>query len=150
MNPAVRNIIAVVVGFVVGSAVNIGIVMVGPSIIPPPAGVDVTDAASIASSMHLFEPKHFITPFLAHAIGTFTGALVALKISASDKPIVAWIRRRRRICRARKVQRPRSAGTPGCAWRADLFPPGAHRAADVVPVCPGFTHRLSKRRHYDT
>lgn len=91
MNPTVRNILAVVVGFVVGSGFNIGIVMLGPSIIPPPAGVDVTDAASIANSMHLFEPKHFITPFLAHAVGTLTGAFVALKISATEKPTVAWI-----------------------------------------------------------
>ncbi|MDH3439441.1 MAG: hypothetical protein OEM63_01720 [Gammaproteobacteria bacterium] len=91
MNPTVRNIVAVVVGFVVGSAFNLGIVMVGPSIIPPPAGVDVTDAASIADSMHLFEPKHFITPFLAHAVGTFAGAVVALRISASEKPTAAWI-----------------------------------------------------------
>lgn len=91
MNPTVRNIIAVVVGFVVGSAINLGIVMVGPSIIPPPAGVDVTDAASIANSMHLFEPKHFITPFLAHAIGTFAGAIVAVKIAASNQRTVAGI-----------------------------------------------------------
>lgn len=91
MNPTVRNIIAVVVGFVVGSGFNLGIVMLGPSIIPPPAGVDVTDAASIANSMHLFEPKHFITPFLAHAVGTLSGAIVALMISTSEKPTVAWI-----------------------------------------------------------
>lgn len=91
MNPMVRSIIAVVIGFVVGSAFNLGIVMVGPSIIPPPAGVDVTDAASIADSISQFEPRHFITPFLAHAVGTFAGALVALKIAASEKPTVGWI-----------------------------------------------------------
>ena len=91
MNPTVRNIIAVVVGFVVGSAVNLGIVMAGPSIIPPPAGVDVTDAASIADSMHLFEPRHFIAPFLAHAVGTFAGALVAVKIAASHKQTVGGV-----------------------------------------------------------
>jgi len=91
MNPTVRIILAVVVGFVVGSAFNLALVMVGPTIIPPPAGVDVTDAESIANSMHLFEPKHFITPFLAHAVGTFAGAIVALKVAASDKPTAAWI-----------------------------------------------------------
>lgn len=91
MSPMVRNIVAVVIGFVVGSAVNLGIVMVGPSIIPPPAGVDVTDAVSIADSIHLFEPKHYIAPFLAHAVGTLTGALVALKISGSDNTLVAGI-----------------------------------------------------------
>ena len=91
MNPTIRIVLAVAVGFVVGSAFNLGLVMLGPSIIPPPAGVNVTDAASIADSMHLFEPKHFITPFLAHAVGTFAGAIVALKVSASDKPTAGWI-----------------------------------------------------------
>jgi hypothetical protein len=41
--------------------------------------------------MHLFEPKHFITPFLAHALGTLSGAFVALKIAGNGKPTVAWI-----------------------------------------------------------
>ena len=35
--------------------------------------------------MHLFQPKHFILPFLAHALGTFTGAFVAAIISATHK-----------------------------------------------------------------
>ena len=61
------------------------------SIIPPPAGVDVTDAASIADSIHLFEPRHFIAPFLAHAVGTFVGALVAVKIAASHKQTVGGV-----------------------------------------------------------
>ena len=91
MNPTVRTIIAVVIGFIVGSAVNLGIVMLGPSIIPPPAGVDVTDAASIAEGMGLFEPKHFIAPFLAHALGTFVGAFVAVKIAATNKPMAGGI-----------------------------------------------------------
>lgn len=91
MSPAIRTIIAVVVGFVVGSAFNLAIVMLGPSLIPPPAGVDVTDAESIANSMPLFEPKHFITPFLAHAVGTLAGAIVALRIAADEKPTAGWI-----------------------------------------------------------
>jgi len=35
--------------------------------------------------MHLFEPKHFIFPFLAHALGTFVGAFVAAMIAANHK-----------------------------------------------------------------
>jgi hypothetical protein len=86
-----RNIAAVVAGLVIGSAVNMGIVMLGPSIIPPPAGVDVTDTESIASSIHLFEAKHFLTPFLAHALGSLVGAIVAWFIAADRKEMMAWI-----------------------------------------------------------
>lgn len=45
-----RNSIAVIVGLVLGGSVNMGIVMAGSSLIPPPAGVDPADADSIAAA----------------------------------------------------------------------------------------------------
>lgn len=80
-----RNVIAVVLGFAVGSTVNLALVTLGPALIPPPAGVDVTSAEGLASGIHLFEPRHFVMPFLAHAVGTFAGALVACLVAASHK-----------------------------------------------------------------
>ena len=91
MSPIIRNVIGVVVGLVLGSIVNIGIVTLGPSIIPPPAGMDATDPESIAASMHLFETRHFITPFLAHALGTLVGAALAFLIAASNRSMMAYI-----------------------------------------------------------
>jgi len=85
LNPIIRNIAAVVIGLVVGSFVNMGIIMLSPAIIPPPAGVNPTDMESLKNSMHLFEFKHYIFPFIAHALGTFIGALTAAKIAASHK-----------------------------------------------------------------
>jgi len=83
MNPILRNILAVVAGLIIGSAMNMGLIMLSSSVIPPPEGVDVTNMESLKASMHLFEPKHFIFPFLAHALGTLTGAAVAAMIAAS-------------------------------------------------------------------
>ena len=85
MNPILKNILAVVAGLVLGSVVNMGIIMLSSSIIPPPEGVDVTNMESLKSSMHLFEPKHFIFPFLAHALGTLSGAFTAALIAAANK-----------------------------------------------------------------
>lgn len=85
MNPIVRNALAVIVGIVLGSAVNMGIIMVSGSIIPPPEGADVTTTEGLKASMHLFQPKHFVMPFLAHALGTFAGALLAALIAATHK-----------------------------------------------------------------
>jgi hypothetical protein len=87
----IRNILAVVVGFIAGSVVNMALVMIGPRMIPAPAGVDVSNAESIAASAHLFEPKHFVFPFLAHALGTFAGALVAFLIAASRRTVFAFV-----------------------------------------------------------
>jgi len=86
----IRNIIAFIVGVVAGSAVNMGIIMAGMAAIPPPGG-NSTEADVIAASVPLYEPKHFITPFLAHAIGTLAGALIAYLIAGSYKPIVAYV-----------------------------------------------------------
>lgn len=91
MNPLARNLLAVVAGFVAGSIVNMGLIMVSGSIIAPPAGADVTTTEGLKASMHLFEPKHFLFPFLAHALGTLAGAIVAALLAASRKRQFAFV-----------------------------------------------------------
>lgn len=85
MNPILKNILAIIAGAVIGSVVNMGIIMMSSSVIPPPEGADVTTMEGLKASMHLFEPKHFIMPFLAHALGTLVGAYVAAKIATNNK-----------------------------------------------------------------
>ncbi len=85
MNPIVKNILAIMVGLVAGSAVNMGIIMISGSVIPPPEGFDNTTAEGLKAGIHLFQPKHFLFPFLAHALGTFAGAFLAALIAASRK-----------------------------------------------------------------
>ncbi|MBL8802248.1 MAG: hypothetical protein JNN27_09650 [Planctomycetes bacterium] len=91
MSPTVRNVLAVLAGVIVGVLVNAAFVATCSRLIPPPAGVDMNDAESVAQSMHLFEPKHFVLPFLAHALGTLSGALAAHVIAATGKSKVAYI-----------------------------------------------------------
>jgi hypothetical protein len=86
-----RNSLAVVVGLIGGGGVNMALVSASPLVIPPPAGVDVADPQSLSASMHLFEPKHFVFPFLAHAVGTLVGALVAYLVAASHRPVFAYV-----------------------------------------------------------
>ena len=90
MMTILRNILAIIVGLAVGGGVNMSLIVVGPYLIPAPAGVDVTDAQSLSISMHLFRPEHFVFPFLAHALGTLAGALVAFLIAASYRPAFAY------------------------------------------------------------
>lgn len=85
MNPVIKNILAIIAGIIIGSSVNMGIIMVSGSIIPPPEGADVTTTEGLKASMHLFQPKHYIFPFLAHAFGTFVGAFLAALIAANHK-----------------------------------------------------------------
>lgn len=85
MNPIFKNILAAICGLVTGSVINMSIIMISGSIIPPPAGADITTTEGLTASMHLFEPRHFIFPFLAHTLGTFAGAFFASLIAANHK-----------------------------------------------------------------
>ena len=86
-----RNVLAVIAGIIVGSLVNMVVIGVSPSLIPPPAGVDVSDPESLKAGMHLFQPRHFVMPFLAHALGTLAGALAAYLIAATYKARFAYV-----------------------------------------------------------
>jgi hypothetical protein len=91
MNPIIRNILAVLAGILLGSVVNMGLIQISGAIIPPPEGLDMTTPEGIKAAMPLLEPKHFIFPFLAHALGTLVGAFIAAKLGASNKMILALI-----------------------------------------------------------
>ncbi len=89
MNPILKNVIAVIAGIIFGSLVNMGIINISGSVIPSPDGSDVTTIEGLKASMNLFEPKHFIMPFLAHALGTFAAAFLAIKIAPSHQMKIA-------------------------------------------------------------
>jgi len=83
MNPILKNILAIVAGAVVGIIVNSGIILMSSSLIEFPEGVDPSSVESLKENIHLFQPKHFIFPFLAHALGTLIGSFVAAKFAAT-------------------------------------------------------------------
>ncbi len=91
MNNFWRNVLAVIAGIIAGMALNMLLIMASPRIIPLPEGMDPTSARSIAEHMDLFQFKHFIMPFLAHALGTLAGAWIAVLIASSHKLLLAFI-----------------------------------------------------------
>ena len=91
MNPILRNVLAVIIGLLVGGTVNMAIILISGSVIAPPEGADVTTTEGLIAAMDRFEPKHFIMPWLAHAIGTFVGALLAAMIAATKKMTFAMV-----------------------------------------------------------
>lgn len=91
MSPLVRTIVFVIVGWLVGSVVNIAFVQLGPMIVEPPAGADMSTPAGINAAMPMFSLQHFIFPFLAHAVGALVGAYVATRWSRATTPTPALI-----------------------------------------------------------
>ena len=86
-----RNIFMVILGCIIGSFLNMGLIVSGPKIIPPPPGVDMTSQEGILLGMPLLEARHFIFPFLAHALGTLLGAFIAAKLGVGNKMRLAMI-----------------------------------------------------------
>jgi hypothetical protein len=91
LNPILKNILAAIGGIIVGSIVNMSLIIVSGKIIPPPNGIDVTTEAGLKTAMHLMEPKHFLFPFLAHALGTLAGAFITAFLAANNKLILAVV-----------------------------------------------------------
>jgi len=86
-----RNILAIIGGWIIGSAVNMAIIELGPHIISTPEGFDNSTMETLAATIHLLEPSNYISVFLAHGLGTLVGAFAAAKIAASHKMIFAMV-----------------------------------------------------------
>ena len=91
MHPILRNILAIVVGVIVGAMVNMGLIMAGMALLPPPAGVDIMDVASINAHIHEYTFAQLLVPFIAHAMGTLVGAFLAAKIASTRKMVFALV-----------------------------------------------------------
>jgi hypothetical protein len=66
MNKLIINIIFVIVAFIIGALVNFGTILIGMKLIPMPDGVTMEN---LRENIHLFEPRHYITPFLHMHLG---------------------------------------------------------------------------------
>lgn len=84
MNPIIKNILAVIAGWLGGSVINMGLIQTGHKLIPI-EGIDPNDMSALAAIMPTLEFKYFIFPFLAHALGTLVGATIAGLIAASHR-----------------------------------------------------------------
>lgn len=91
MHPILKNIIAIITGFVGGSIINMAILNIGGNIIPPPEGADTSTMEGLKQAMSLYTPIHFLMPFLAHALGTLTGSLLAGMIAATYSKILSLV-----------------------------------------------------------
>lgn len=79
MNPILRNVLVVIAAVLIGGSLNMIIIAFSGKIIPPPEGAELQTMEGLKASMHLMQPKHFLMPFLAHALGTMLAAFLVVK-----------------------------------------------------------------------
>jgi ABC-type sugar transport system permease subunit len=80
-----RTLIAIIVGLFIGSAVNISFVKLGGLVIPLPNDLDASKMEDLKAVFSSLDWVYFIFPFLAHALGTLSGGIIALLISEDHK-----------------------------------------------------------------
>ena len=80
-----KLVLAILAGIVIGWIVNMGLIVIGPSIIPVPEGMDPMDPESYKAHAHLLTAKNYIMPFLAHALGTLAAAFTIAKLAPQNK-----------------------------------------------------------------
>jgi len=82
MKTIIKNILVFLGGWFCGSVVNMGLIIVGNHLIPVADGMNPMNAT-------MWEIKYFLFPFLAHAIGTLSGAFIVAKYTVSYHLILA-------------------------------------------------------------
>jgi len=80
----IRNILAVIAGWLAGSAINMSLIQVGNSLFPI-EGMASADMQVLAEIMPTLGSNYFIFPFLSHALGTLVGAAIAGLIAINHK-----------------------------------------------------------------
>lgn len=82
MDPKLRNVLAVIAGWLGGSVINMALVNAGDALYP--TGVDPNDMEAFKEIMPTLGTEHFVFPLLAHALGTLVGAAIAYLLAASQ------------------------------------------------------------------
>lgn len=87
MSPLLRNILAVLIGFAACMMLNGFLLGAMMQLIAPPEGFDANDL----STYELLRTKHLLSPFIAHALPSFIGGMLAARIAATFKMTFALV-----------------------------------------------------------
>ena len=85
MNPTLKNVLAVIAGIIIGSIINMGLIILGASIIPVPEGVDAMDPESLKNSARIAASKNMM---FALGIGAFF--LIGGVVNVINLPAPTW------------------------------------------------------------
>lgn len=72
-----------------GSTANMTLIEISGHVIPPPPGANLSTAEGIRAALPILEARHFLFPFLAHALGTLVAAFLVTRFSATGQLIKA-------------------------------------------------------------
>ncbi len=88
-NPVVRDALSILAGLVVAILTVSLVQMIGHQIYPPPAGLDITNAADQAKIMESITTGALVAVVASWTLGSLAGAWTTMKISGNVK--FGWI-----------------------------------------------------------
>lgn len=74
-----------------GAMLNSTIIQLSNKIIAPPKGFDLKTLEGLQAAMTHMEPKHFLFPFLAHALGTLLSTVMIARFLRSQQLIFSMM-----------------------------------------------------------
>jgi len=85
------NLSRVIAALFAGSTINMCLVWLGGICVPAPAGADLSNAAGFEKALPMLTPMHYLFPFLAHATGTLSGAMLVCWLKPKETRRYAMI-----------------------------------------------------------
>ena len=84
MKQSLKNITILILGIIIGMIINIGLIVFGGFVFSPSETFDPMNAIN-------WDFRYFIFPFLAHSIGTLSGAFITSKLTRNNHMIIPFI-----------------------------------------------------------
>lgn len=86
-----KDTLIFILSLFIGMAVNMGLIYAGIYLVPLPEGVDITTKEGLKAALPLMKFQHFLFPFLAHALGTLSGAYCVSRWTSTHQQRRGWI-----------------------------------------------------------
>lgn len=80
-----KRTIVIILSIFIGAQVNGAFLTLGTNLIPPPEGCNLNTMDGLKAAVPFLEAKHYLFPFLAHALGTLLSALLITRFLKSQQ-----------------------------------------------------------------
>lgn len=81
----VKRTIVIILSIFIGAQVNGAFLTIGTYLIPPPEGCNLNTMDGLKAAVPFLQAKHYLFPFLAHALGTLLSALLITRFLKSQQ-----------------------------------------------------------------
>jgi hypothetical protein len=86
-----KRTIVILLSIFIGAQVNGAFLTLGTNLIPPPEGCNLNTMDGLKAAVPFLEAKHYLFPFLAHAIGTLISAVLITRFLKSQQFVFAMM-----------------------------------------------------------